>query len=227
MTDLAPTYYSNEGSEADEQRGSEEPGTHETNDVLTEHAQGAGVWGNPASPDDMQQPAHLPHEGFDYSAGMFVGVPGEEADAVPGTLHPTILAKLPTDVPKSYEALHESTHRRFDSPFTVAINQLAAGFSLLAPPQMGLHFIKVLACYVTLDAAGTLRFVQGSSDGTNVAAISGNLALGGANNGLVQLSPADIATPWFFTSPDQALGIFTVTGKAQGFVTCCYSPYEA
>lgn len=211
----------------DEQHGSERPGVHETNDPLTEHAQGASVWGDPSMPDAMQQPAHVPHELYDYSAGVMVGVPGAEADAVPGTIHPSIVAKLPTNVPKSYDTLHEATHRRFDSPFTVAINQAAAGFSIIAPPQMGLHFLKVLACFLSLDAAGTLRFVQGSSDGTNVANVSGNLALGGANNGVLALQPASIETPWFFTSPDQALGIFTVTGKAQGFVTCCYSPYEA
>ena len=222
-----PAFYEPSDDSGEEQHGTMKPGRHQTNDPLTEHAQGAGVWGDPSMPDDLQQPAHLPVEAFDYSEGMFVGVPGQEADAIPGTLHPLIVAKLPTDVPKTYQTTHESTHRRFDSPFTVAINQAAAGFTLLAPPQMGLHFIKVLACFLTLDAAGTLRFVQGSTDGTNVGNVSGNVALGGANNGVMMLQPAPYETPWFFTSPDQALGIFTVTGKAQGFVTCCYSPYEA
>lgn len=222
----APAYYEPvEGAE--EQHGSQHSGTHETNDALTEHAQGAGVWGDPSMPDHLQHDAELPPEMFDYSAGIFVGVPGQEADAVPGMLHPLIVAKLPTDVPKSYEAVHEATHRRFDAPFTIAVNQAAAGFTLLVPPKMGLHYIKILACFITLDAAGTLRFVQGSTDGTNVADMAGNMGLGGANNGVLQLQPAPIETPWFYTSPDQALGIFTVTGKAQGFVTACYSPYEA
>ena len=207
--------------------GTMDAGTRPTNDELTSRAQGAGVWGDPSMPDHLQQPAHLPHEGFDYSTGIFVGVPGQEADAVPGMLHPLIVAKLPTDVPKSYETMHEATHRRFDAPFSVPINQAAAGFTLLVPPKMGLHYIKVLSAFLTLDAAGTVRFVQGASDGTSIADVSGNMGLGGANNGLLQLQPAPIETPWFFTSPDQALGIFTVTGKAQGFVTCCYSPYEA
>lgn len=202
-------------------------GTHRTNDPLTAHAQEVGVWGLPSEPDALQEPAHVPHELYDYSAGVLVGVPGAEADAIPGTIHPSIVAKLPTTVPRSYDSLHEATHRRYDSPFTVPINQAAAGFTLIAPPQPGLHFLKLLSCFLSLDAAGTLRFVQGSADGATVAAVSGNMALGGANNGLLALQPAPVETPWFFASPDLALGIFTVTGKAQGFVTCCYSPYEA
>lgn len=200
------------------------------NDELTVHAEGAGAWGSGATStaltDDV--PASLPAEHFDYSAGMFVGVPGQEADAMPGTLHPMIVAKLATDQPaKSYETLHEATHRRYDSPFTVAVNQAAAGTTMIVPPKMGLHFIKVLACFITLDAAGTVKFVQGSGDGLNVADVSGAMNAGGASAPPVMLSPADISTPWFFTSPDQALGITTATGKAQGFITCCYSPYDA
>lgn len=201
---------------------------HDVNDDLTANAGEAGTWGNPGAPDHLQQPAHAPDvEAFDYSAGMFVGVPAQEADAVPGTIHPKVIGRLPTDVPATYQTSHESTHRRFDAPFTVAINQAAAGFLLLAPPKMGLHYLKVLAGNITLDAAGTLKFVQGSTDGTATADISGTMNLGGAAVPPLSLAPADISTPWFFTSPDLALGIFTVTGKAQGFVTLCYSPYEA
>jgi hypothetical protein len=162
----------------------------------------------------------------EYAQGMFVGAVDTEAAAVAVPPSPHQLRRR-VDVPPSYQTPHEATHRRYEPPFTVAINQAAAGFTLVAPPKMGLHYLKVIAAYLTLDAAGTLRFVQGSQDGTNVADVSGNWSAGGANNGVVNLSPADISTPWFFTSPDQGLGIFTVTGKAQGFVTCCYSPYEA
>lgn len=196
------------------------------NDDLSAHNRDAGRWSNPVQPDQMQEPASLPPSGFDYSAGVLVGVPGTEADAMPGVMHPVKLLRR-TDVPNSYEVPHEATHRRFEPPFTVAVNQAAAGFSLLAPPKMGLHYLKVIAALLTLDAAGTLRFVQGSSDGLVIADLSGNMALGGANNGELTLAPADLSTPWFYASPDQALGVFTVTGKAQGFVTMCYSPYEA
>lgn len=196
------------------------------NDPLTMAAVEAGVWGDPTSPDHLQQPAHVPPSTYDYSAGMFVGIPGAEADAMPGVLHP-IPVRRRSDVPRSYETPHESTHRRYEPPFTVAVAQTAAGFTLIAPPKMGLHYLKVIGCSITLDAAGTLRFVQGSMDGLSIAAITGDMNTGGAAAPPVYLAPADISTPWFFTSPDQALGIFTVTGKAQGFVTCCYSPYEA
>lgn len=161
----------------------------------------------------------------EYAQGMFNVVVDstEDAIAVPPSPH---LIRRRTDVPSSYQAPHEATHRRYEPPFTVPINQAAAGFTLVSPPKMGLHYLKVIAAYLTLDAAGTLRFVQGSQDGLSTADVSGNFTTAGA--GLcVELQPADISTPWFFTSPDQGLGIFTVTGKAQGFVTCCYSPYEA
>lgn len=210
-----------------ENHGTMAPGTHETNDPMTEHAQGAGVWGLPSEPDHLQAPAHLPPEGFDYSAGVLVGVPGQEADAVPGTIHPTILAKLRSDVPRSYDALHEATHRRYDAPFTVAVNQSAAGTTIIVPARPGLHYIKVLACFITLDAAGTIKFVQGDGNGFTLADISGTINAGGASAPPLALPPADIATPWFFTTPDLALGIVTATGKAQGFLTCCYSPYDS
>lgn len=197
------------------------------NDPLTVHAVGAGVWGLP-SDVDRADGASLPPERFDYSAGIFVGVPGQEADAVPGTLHPHVIAKLATDEPvRTFQTIHEATHRRYDAPFTVPINQAAAGFSLVQAPRPGLHFLKVLAAYVTLDAAGTMQLVQGDEKGVNTAAISGLMNLGGAAAPAFQLPPAEISTPWFFLSPDLALGIVTATGKAQGFITCCFSPYDS
>lgn len=199
---------------------------HEVNDPMTANAGEAGVWGDPTSPDHMQQPAHIPPSFYDYSKGMFAGVDVVEADAMPGQLHP-VPVRVRVDVPPSFQVPHEATHRRFEPPFTVAVIQAAAGFLLVAPPKMGLHYLKVIACDLTLDAAGTIKFVQGATDGTQTADISGAMNAGGAAAPHVLLTPADISTPWFFTSPDQALGIFTTVGKAQGFVTCCYSPYEA
>lgn len=197
------------------------------NDPLTLHAEGAGVWGLP-SDTDREHGAELAPEHFDYSAGMFVGVPGQEADAVPGTLHPLVVAKLATDQPyRSYETIHEATHRRYDAPFNVAINQAAAGYTMVQPPKPGLHFLKVLAAFITLDAAGTLQLVQGDEGGLNRAAITGLMNLGGAATPAFQLPPSTIETPWFYLTPDLALGIVTVTGKAQGFLTCCFSPYDA
>jgi len=53
------------------------------------------------------------------------------------------------------------------------------------------------------------------------------MAMGGAAASPLVLQPAPIESPWLFTAPDQALGIFTVTGKAAGFAVVCYSPYDA
>lgn len=174
-----------------------------------------------------QEPAELPGGGFDYSGGMFVGH-GEDGDAQAPPAHPHLI-RARVDAPKSFELPHEATHRRYEAPVVVQINQSAAGFSLLLPDR-GLHYVKLISLVLTLDAAGTLKFVQGPADGTGIAAangpgdISGSIPL--ATNGGFVLPPAPIETPWLFTAPDQALSIFTVTGKAQGFAVCCYSPYD-
>lgn len=197
------------------------------NDELTVHAEGAGEWGQgaPSTAETDDVSASLPPQGYDYSAGMFNLVAADQADAIPGSLHPDVVAKLATAQPaRTFETIHEATHRRYDSPFTVAISQSAAGFTKLVPPKPGLHFIKVLACLVTLDAAGTIKFVQGDEAGLTTADVSGAIPVS-ANSGF-SLSPARIETPWFFTTPDLALGIFSVTGKASGFITCCYSPFD-
>lgn len=204
------------------------------NDPLTLHAEGAGVWGLPSDTDrsdgaDVPTKPLLPgFTPFDYSAGILVGVPGQEADAIPGTLHPTIVAKMATDQPfKSYETIHESTHRRYDAPFTAQVKQSAAGFTVIQAPSPGLHFLKVIAAVITLDAAGTLQFVQGDESGLVRRGISGTISMGGAAAPPLILPPAPIETPWFFLSPEQALAIVTTTGLAQGLITCCYSPYDA
>lgn len=200
---------------------------HEVNDPLSTVAGGAGEWGLPSQPDTVS-PAHVPPELFDYSKGIFAGLNDTKADAVPGTLHPDVLA-LVTDynLRGTYETPHESTHRRVEPPFTVPINQAAAGFTLIAPTTMGMHYIKLLGCFITLDAAGTLRFVQGSNDGTNVAPMTGNMNLGGAAVPALFLPMVKPDNPHHFTSPAQALGIFTATGKAQGWAVYCNAPYDS
>jgi hypothetical protein len=196
----------------------------EVNDPMSGSAAIAGTWGDPSAPSD-DDPAHLLRfpGGFDYSGGMFA----ELADAGAPQAHPGILP-LRTDLDiHSYETVHEATHRRYEPPQVVPVNQAAAGFTLIAPPTGGLHYIKVLGVYLTLDAAGTLRFVQGDSFGNNNAPMTGNMNLGGAAVPPLALPMAEIPNPWFFTSPDQALGIFTAVGKAQGWVVICNSPYDA
>lgn len=194
------------------------------NDPLTQHL-GAGTWGSPSQPNGSEdEPAVLPPQLYDYSAGMFT----VEDEAVTAPVVDPTLLRVRTDLDlHSYETAHEATHRRYEPPFTVAVNQAGAGFTLIAPPTKGLHYIKVLGCFLTLSAAGTLRFVQGSFDGNNVAAMTGNIALGGAATPPLAMPMSEIPNPWLFTSPDQALGIFTTTGLAQGWVICCNSPYDA
>lgn len=196
-----------------------------TNDPLTMHIDDAGDWGLPSQPD-TETPARLAPSFFDYSEGMFVAGDDQDANEF-ATVNPKMLARR-TDLDlKSYETPHEATHRRYEPTYRVDVNQAAAGFTLIAPPTGGLHFVKVLGCFLTLTVAGTFRWVQGSMDGTNVAPMGGNLSLGGPAVPPLQLPIADIPNPWLFTSADQALGIFTTVGLAQGWVICCNSPYEA
>ena len=68
--------------------------------------------------------------------------------------------------------------------------------------------------------------MQGDAFGNVNAAMTGNINLGGAAVPALYLPVVDPPNPHLFTSPDQALGIFTVTGKAQGWLLCCNSPYD-
>lgn len=204
-------------------------------DPLTMHSIGAGRWSLPSEPlTELDPGAVMPPSGYDYSYGILSGVSPNEADALPagyrvaGVLHE---AGIPQGI---YQTPHEATHRRFEPIQRTPIAQLAAGFTLIAPPNQGLHFIKLLGCFLTLDAAGTIKWVQcGDSGGAGVSAaaspadMSGLMNLGGAATPPLALPMADIANPWNFTSPDLAFGLFTVTGKAQGWVTWCYSPYDS
>lgn len=183
------------------------------------------TWGLPSDEGELGQ-----HEGgvpvpFDYAAGILVGH-GEDADAQAARANAHLI-RARVDAPRQFELPHEATHRRFEPPRVVPIAQVAAGFTLLAAPNQGLHYVKLIACYITLDAAGTLKFVQGDSAGTSTADMTGALAMGGAAAAPLQLPPAELANPWLFTAPDLALGIFTATGKAQGWAVFAYSPYDA
>ena len=198
------------------------------NDPLTEHAVGAGEWSLPSVPPG-EEPAQLPPERHDYSQGIMVG-PDTDLGIAGGSPH---LLRERTDVPASYQAPHEATHRRYEPPVIVSFDQAAAGFTLLAAPDKGLHYVKLLQMVIGLDAAGTFKFVQGPSDGTGISAaagggdLSGQIHAGNAAEPPLVLPPADLANPWLYTAPDQALGIFTVTGKAAGWAVVAYSPYDS
>lgn len=203
-------------------------------DPLTMHSIGAGRWGLPSDPPTELDPgAVLPPSQYDYSYGILNGIPPNEADALPAGYRVAGLLRE-AGIPQAiYQTPHEATHRRFEPVQRTTIAQAAAGFTLIAPPNQGLHYVKLLGCFLTLDAAGTLKWTQSDSAGTGVSAttspgdLSGLMNLGGAAVPALALPMAEIANPWLYTSPDLAFGLFTVTGKAQGWVTWCYSPYDS
>jgi hypothetical protein len=195
-------------------------------DPFTGHSVGAGRWGSPSDPPTELDPGAMLPAGYDYSAGMLVGAPDRDDDAMPGQWHPHLIGLHTVGIPPGiYRVPHEATHRRYEPPIQVPVAQAAAGFTLIAPPTKGLHFVKVLGCFLMLSAAGTIKFVQGDSGGISTADMSGAATFVG-NGGLV-LPVADIANPWLFTSPDQALGIFTTGSPAAGWVLVCNSPYDS
>lgn len=167
----------------------------------------------------------------EYASGVLVPSPstmGFEADAYPPdpTPHP-----IPLDVfgitQRPYQIPHEATHRRYEPPRVITVNQAAAGYTLISSPNQGLHYIKVLAACLTLDAAGTLQWLQGGLQTSADPALTGAINIGGAAAAQLMLPPAPPENPWLFTAPDQSLGILTVTGKAQGWVVVCYSPFDS
>lgn len=195
------------------------------------------TWGLPGDEGAVgQHPAEVPNV-YDYSAGILVGGGLPDGNGVAENAQPfdpaAHLVRARVDEPRQFLPPHEPTHRRYEPPRTVPVAQTAAGYTLIAPANFGLHYVKVIACFLTLDAAGQLKFVQGGdglgtgvSSTTSPADITGLINLGGASASPLQLPPAELENPWFWTAPDQPLGIFTVTGKAQGFVTFVYSPYD-
>lgn len=213
-------------------RGIQQDGPTSPDELSIAQGTERSQWGLPSDEGQVgQHPGEIPNW-FDYAAGILVGH-DEEADAqASDPVHQLVRARV--DAPAQFQLPHEATHRRYEPPKIAQIAQTAAGFSLVAAPNQGLHYVKVIACLLTLDAAGTIKFTQGAIDGHDVAAgtglpndLTGNLGVGGAGSAPFQLPPAELANPWLFTAPDQALGIFTVTGKAQGWVVYAYSPYDA
>lgn len=170
-----------------------------------------------------------------YAEGVLVPTPEQfraQGNAYPASAHPAALPAvvegwIPDGMLRPFEVPHEATHRRFEPPRTALVNQAAAGYTLIAPPNMGLHYVKVLACFITLDAAGTLTFVQGGLQSASDAPMTGAMNLGGAATPALLLPPSSTENPWLFTAPDQALGIVTATGKAQGWVIFAYSPFDS
>jgi len=201
------------------------PGKVDNDPLGTAQTTERATWGLPSDEGELgQHEPHLPVV-FDYSAGVLVHAP-TEADAQAPPAHPHLI-RARVDTPHAFDLPHEATHRRYEPPLPVSIAQVAAGTTMFATTQRGLHYVKLLACFITLDAAGTIKFVQGSNDGTQIADMTGAMSVGGAAAAPLQLPPADLQNPWLFTAADQAFGIVTTVGKANGWALVAYSPYDS
>lgn len=208
-----------------------------SNDALSMNVGAAGVWSLPGdeglvgqSPAMLRPPAPTPNT---YPEGIFVGSDTEE-DAQ-SDFAPDHWIKAYVDAPKSYELPHEAMHRRFEPPRIVPIAQTAPGTLMFAPVNFGLHIVKLLALCIGMAANGTVQFVQGSNDGLSTAPIGtqggagasgmGAMAIGG--NVPLVLPPAELANPWMWTAPDQALGLVSATSFVNGWAIIAYSPYDS
>lgn len=121
----------------------------------------------------------------------------------------------------SYELPHEPAHRRWQPLQYTSISQSAAGYTLIGSPTGGIHYVKLIAVVLTLDAAGTIQFVGGNGLSTDPA-LTGTLNI--ATNGGFVLPPAPLENPWLALSPNLTLGLVSAVGKAQGFVAWAQSP---
>lgn len=215
----------------DPRRGIQEHGPTDPDELSLAQERERATWGLPSDEGAIGQHAGEVPNGYDYAAGILVGH-GEDADAQ--AAHAQHLIRARVDTPRgTFEVPHEATHRRYEPPRIAPIAQASAGYTLIAPANFGLHYVKLIACFITLDAAGTLKFVQGGDGGGGGISssqgggdLSGLMNLGGASAPALQLPPSGLENPWLFTAPDQPLGIFTVTGKAQGWAVYAYSPYD-
>jgi hypothetical protein len=96
----------------------------------------------------------------------------------------------------------------------VAVAQGGAGTTaLIAADTSQKH--KVLGCALIMDAAGTLKFTDGTDDLTGAMSIA-------ANGGFVL--PASNEYYLTTNASNRALNIVTVTGKASGFVIVATEP---
>lgn len=193
-------------------------------DPLDAHVGDAGEWGLPSDEGLRgQQPAALAPSGYDYSGGVLVGHT-LDANAQPSLPAAHILGAV-TDAPRAYEMPHEATHRRYEPLLRTSIAQAAAGYTSIAVP-IGLHYVKMIAVCLTVDAAGSIKFQQGGDPvaGTGASDMTGAITL--AQNGGFVLPPAELPNPWLYTAPDLPFGLFTVTGKANGWIMWAQAPYD-
>jgi hypothetical protein len=200
-------------------------------------AQGAerSEWGLPSQEGELgQHPGHVLTPTVDaYAEGIFVGHDLEENAQPAWPVNHLVRARV--DAPRSYELPHEATHRRYEPPRVVGLSQSAIGTLMFAAPNVGLHYVKLIALSVSLAANGAIQFVQGSNDGVSVAALGStqgpSIGMGAMNllaGTPLILPPAELQNPWLWTAPDQALGLITtgVGAFANGWALIAYSPYD-
>lgn len=127
---------------------------------------------------------------------------------------------------QAVEIAHPATHRQWQHPRRIRVSQAAAGFTAIATPMQGLHYVKLLGAFLAADAAGTIEFYEGAglnAGTTGVdASITGLIPI--ATNGGFVLPVTSVENPWLWTEVGKTLSINTVTSKVSGWILYCDSP---
>lgn len=116
--------------------------------------------------------------------------------------------------------MRADVHRRRQSLRTVGVNQSASGYTKIAKPSVGNQYLKLVTVVLTIDAAGTFKFVNGDGETVADPGLQGMGAMTFAQGGGFALTAAEPEkNPLAVTSPGLSLGIVSATGKVSGFVS--------
>jgi hypothetical protein len=178
--------------------------------------------------------AKLAPQSYDYSRGILLE-PGTDVDETAS--QPQFLVPQNVDWPigalRAFDVPHEATHRRYEPPVIVGVNQSAPGYTALVQP-VALHYVKVLGGVLSSSAAATIVFQHGSGVAADPAIGGDQPGLGISQMGAFSLATgvplilpvSDPENPWLFCAPDLILGLTSATTAVKGWLVVCFSPYD-
>jgi hypothetical protein len=110
-----------------------------------------------------------------------------------------------------------SAHHKYGAPIVVPIVQTVAGYTKVTQPPSANQYLKVISILLSMTAAGTIQFLQGTNGSTSDAALTGIMGLA---TGIPMFlhAPNPDANPIFVTSPGMILGINSATSSVNGLI---------